>query len=201
MKFIASLTLAALAVAGFAQVASAQQQKTYTINVSKDSTILRAPGACSSCPEGDCNRCTRGGESTLDVQAGLRVLSTAILGFTLPSEATQAPDRLDNCQLLLPNSLTSLQQPLTLNIFSADPFWDEYSVTANNAPAYGSQIGQVTVPVWNGMPAAVDLTAACKAAAAKGTGFTVYLTPPGTGYVQFPSKEAGRPAALRATVH
>ncbi|KAJ1911523.1 hypothetical protein H4219_005917 [Mycoemilia scoparia] len=201
MKFIASLTLAALSVAGFAQVASAQQQKTYNINAFKDSTLLRSTVSCPNCPNSNCYECSLGAQSTLVVSAGGHAVNYAIIGFTLPSEATQAPDRLDNCKLTLPAPVNQLATNQVVNIYSADPFWDEYSVTANNAPALGSVIGQANIPA-GGSPAAVDLTAACKAAAAKGAGFTVILTQGGgIDTITFPSKEAGRPATLAATIH
>lgn len=200
-----SLALVTLAVPtgsdGIVKVtAGINNSKVYMINTVKDSTILHTTQSCPTCPSSDCNQCTKGAEQTLVVSSGGHAVNYALIGFTLPSETIQAPNRLDKCTFTMPQPNTPMTAPVTLGIASANPFWDEYSVNANNAPVIGNSIGSLYVPS-SGAPASVDLTAACKAAAASGSGFSLYLTPASAAYLQFPSKEGGRPSYIEVTIH
>ncbi|KAJ1678809.1 hypothetical protein EV182_003314 [Spiromyces aspiralis] len=203
MKFLTTAVVATASIAALSAVAiSAQTQKTYDIKVSKDATILRSTVSCPNCPERNCYKCTLGADPTLVVSNGGLAVNYALLGFTLPSETIGRPDRLDKCLLELPASTTNLTQAVTLPISAAaSPFWDEYSVSGSNAPTVGDNIGSVVVPSYNGVPAQVDLTAACKAASTSGAGFSIYIDPYGANYVQFPSKEGGQASYLHVTIH
>ncbi|KAJ1911522.1 hypothetical protein H4219_005916 [Mycoemilia scoparia] len=200
-----SLTLTALTATAGLTIATSILQKTYSINASKDSSILRASVSCPNCPNNNCYECKFGTRATLIISSdgpGRTVDYSALIGFTLPSETINNPDRLDKCELLLPASYNNLFSPQTLRISSADPGWDEESVNGNNAPAVGSQIGQVVIPASQATPDAVDLTEACKIAAGKGsTGFSIYLTKDSANLVEIPSKDIGKPAVLRTTIY
>ncbi|KAJ1675332.1 hypothetical protein EV182_001482, partial [Spiromyces aspiralis] len=175
--------------------------KTYEINAFKDSTILRTRYQCPTCPSSDCNQCTLGGESSLQVVSGDYTVKQAIIGFTLPSETIGRPDRLDKCVLQLPKLTSNVVDRVTLPIYAASStFWDEYSVNANNAPSDTDYIGSVTI-MSDGNPPPVDLTNACKLASAKGAGFSIIINPALGRSFEFPSKEAGKPSKLSVTIH
>ncbi|KAJ1912777.1 hypothetical protein H4219_005479 [Mycoemilia scoparia] len=199
MKLIATIIATSLLLSGLAS--AQQQQKTYSINVSKDSTIQRSAQACNECPSNTCSLCKLGADQRVQVHQDGFGAKFGLFGFTLPSEVIQAPDRLDKCLLELkqPNTPMTAQVILPIHM-SGDTFWDEYSVDGNNAPSVGAPIGQAVIPN-SGAPALIDLTAACKAAAAKGAGISLYLLPRDNTILTFPSKEGGRPAVLHATIH
>jgi len=158
--------------------------------------------SCQQCPNSNCYDCANGGLSQITLKSGGLGIDVGVIGFTLPSETVQAPNRLDACSISLPAPLKPLGVDTVITLSSvSSPFWDEYSITANNAPAQGAVVGQITIPGNGAAPAAVDLTAACKAAAAKGAGFGVYLNINGANWIQFPSLQAGKPAVLSATIH
>ncbi|KAJ1675331.1 hypothetical protein EV182_001481 [Spiromyces aspiralis] len=195
MKFLTTAVVATASIAALSAVGvSAQTQKTYDIKVSKDATILS--------PSANCNECTLGADQRLEVSSEGGVTSRQILlGFTLPSETIGRPDRLDKCLLELPQPNTPMTASVTLPINAASsPFWDEYSVSTNNAPAVGDNIGSITIPN-SGKPPLVDLTAACKAASTSGTGFSIYLEPAVNKHLQFPSKESYTASYLHVTIH
>ncbi|KAJ1937102.1 hypothetical protein FBU59_004855 [Linderina macrospora] len=150
----------------------------------KDSWISVAPGQSAK---------THGTELVLKASTE----KFALLGFTLPSEVTQAPNRLLNCKLTLPPFNTPVA-PLSLTLQAAVAnVWNEISVNGKNRP--GVLGDKVTFYVNDTRkPIRIDTTKLCKTAAAKGTGFSLYISSLRAPY-EFKSRETGKGATLVAT--
>ncbi|KAJ1949293.1 hypothetical protein FBU59_001207 [Linderina macrospora] len=121
----------------------------------------------------------------------------ALLGFTLPSEVTQAPNRLLNCELTLPPFNTPVAPlNITMQVAVANA-WDEVPVNGDNRPGVLGEEFTFYVEDTR-MPIRIDATEQCKIAAAKGTGFSLYIASPKAPY-EFKSRETGMGATLVAT--
>ncbi|KAJ1958043.1 hypothetical protein EC988_000521 [Linderina pennispora] len=169
-----------------APFAAAVNPKTYgPVAAFKDSWISVAPIESAK---------THGSEPVLKASTE----KFALLGFTLPSEATQAPNRLLSCELTLPPFNTPVPPlNITLQVAVANT-WDEATVNGDNRP--GLLGDQFTFYVEDTrQPIKIDATEQCKIAAAKGTGFSLFVGSPKAPY-EFKSRETGMGATLVATV-
>ncbi|KAI8320568.1 hypothetical protein GQ54DRAFT_305414 [Martensiomyces pterosporus] len=181
MKFAAFAT-ALLAAAPFA----AAWPKTYSkIAPFKDSWVDFTPANAGQ---------THGNELVLKAFNN----KTAIIGFTLPSEATQAPNRLLSCFVTLP-PFKDPAKPQNISVAAATAnTWDEATVNGNNAPSFLTK----EYTIFFDTPATglrFNATELCKKAAAKGTGFSLYVASFDAPY-NFNSRKTGKGALLDATV-
>ncbi|KAJ1664886.1 hypothetical protein IW140_003705 [Coemansia sp. RSA 1813] len=187
MRFIQSALLFAAAGQLLAVLCAATQ---YDAPATKDSTIMRSTVSCPDCPDRNCYKCTLGHDDKLTVNTGGLAFNQALVGFTLPVDASEVTQ----CMVQIPAFVTPLQYPLNITVYlAASSDWDEDTVDGENAPQAGAQVAIVTVPA-SFNPAPIAITQACQAADANRQ-FSIYFGAQ-FGYYQFWSKDSGNPAII-----
>ncbi|KAJ2506026.1 hypothetical protein H4S06_004653 [Coemansia sp. BCRC 34490] len=187
MRFFQSALLFAAAGQLLAVLCAATE---YARPATKDSTIMRSTVSCPDCPERNCYKCTLGGDSKLTVNTGGLAYNQALIGFTLPVDASEVTQ----CTVQIPAFVNPLQYEQNITVYiAASSDWDESTVSGETAPQVGDQIAMVTIPAYNNAPP-IAITQACQAADANRE-FSIYFGSQ-FGYYQFWSKDSGNPAII-----
>ncbi|KAJ1919960.1 hypothetical protein H4219_001620 [Mycoemilia scoparia] len=178
-----SLLAAAAVLVSSTLLATTANAELVQVRPNRDTTVYWV-GPCNQCVSDACRSCNYGKEGQLLIAQQLRVSSSILLNFDIPTDNL-------GCYLSVPpplkNGLLGTGTNFTINSASAD--WSETQVTGENAPAKGAL---VAVHTFNDSDyQIVDVSDACKNGSGASHNVSLYLSiqTPANAYARYNSNE------------